>query len=200
MRFYKNEHNTTEIKDSAVCTVDFSREETGQNTALQMLPARDEICVPDGKSSVRQTPGQKHFWIAGGAIAAIIVAHFVLQFSFIQSENVRLTENPVNIEKVEQTESFVKPVTQAASQPQAIGEIEDESETFVETAVKKEDTAKRRQEARKIQVMKRSPTVLPPAQSKPNKTTPTRAVNRKNDEEETRAERLRRVEKALTGV
>lgn len=200
MRFYKNKHETTEIKDSAVCTVDFSHEETGQNSSLQVLPAKDEICVPNSKSSVRQPSGQKHFWIAGGAIAAIIVSHFVFQFLFIQSENVRLTEDLVKTEKVEQTESFVKPVSEAVIQPHATNKIEDEPETVVETAVKTEDAAKKSQETKKAQITKKSPTVLPPAQVKPNKTTPTRVINRKNDESETRAERLRRVEKALTGV
>lgn len=200
MRFYKNEYKAAEIKDSAVCTVDFSPDEVEETTSLLVLPATREKHIANDKLPVSPGSGQKRFWIAGGAILAIIVSHFVFQFSFIQSENVRLAENLVKNEKLEQNKNFVEPIAGGASEPQTERKTVNVTEDASETEIKTEYAAKKTQEAKKVQITKKPQIVSPPAEVKSNRTTPTRVVNRKREESETRAERLRRVEKALTGV
>ena len=106
-----------------------------------------------------------HYTIAGAAILAIIVVHFVLQFTFIQSENFRsaLTSMP----------------------PEPIKEKSVEIKTD--------------HEAGKSDIVTMPKTVAPTAPPQ-RKIVPSQTVVKKKEPRESRAERLRRAEKILTGV
>jgi hypothetical protein len=120
------------------------------------------------------TPAQRHYTRAGAAIFVIIILHFVSQFIFFQSEKVLPeTEEALNRQSVELKPAENKP---EISKP--------------ESAV----TAKK-PEAAAINITDAAPIVQP----QPASATP-RTVIKKKETRESRAERLRRAERLLTGI
>lgn len=109
--------------------------------------------------------------IAGAAILAVIVLHFVSQFVFFQSEKPAF-----------KNEAISQPIAEIKSENDSRIEIETEFEA------KKPDVAE-------VPDAAVSPTVQP----EPGTVAPSRIVKKK-ETRETRAERLRRAEKFLTGI
>ncbi|HSK72855.1 MAG TPA: hypothetical protein VK892_14230 [Pyrinomonadaceae bacterium] len=107
-----------------------------------------------------------HYTIAGAAIFAIIVVHFVLQFTFIQSENFRSALISIPPEPIKEKSVEIKTINEP---------IKLDIVTIPKTA---------------------APTVSPPQR----KILTPQTVVKKKEPRESRAERLRRAEKILTGV
>lgn len=117
-----------------------------------------------------------HYTIAGAAIFAIIVLHFVFQFTFIQSENFRSALISIQPEPIREKSLEIK--------------IE-ENTSKLDKNIKKVDG-----NVSKIETIN-SPKTVAPQQPK---IIPSKTVVEKKEPRETRAERLRRAEKILTGV
>ncbi|MGI8669021.1 MAG: hypothetical protein ACR2J3_04135 [Aridibacter sp.] len=133
---------------------------------------------------------KRNYAIASGAIFAIIVFHFVFQFSFIQSENFRtvkkLTKTVLFDENEQIAENTVVPEINVAEVEKAKEEIN--SETRIEYKIKQPA------------IIQKPQFTPPPVQSR-RKTAPSPIViKRKVPQPETRAEQLRRAEKILTGA
>ncbi|MDQ3800943.1 MAG: hypothetical protein M3384_16090 [Acidobacteriota bacterium] len=116
-------------------------------------------------------PARRHYTRAGAAIFVIIVLHFVSQFIFFQSEKVLPKTEALNRQSVE-----IKP----ENKPEI---------NKPETAV----TAKKPEAAVSI------PTVAPVVQPQPA-SAPSRIMIKKKEPRESKAERLRRAERLLTGI
>lgn len=140
---------------------------------------RNEIRANVGESNIRpQLKGksaQRHYTRAGAAIFAIIILHFVSQFIFFQDEKISPRTEAINHRSVE-----IEPAIQPQSEPIA--------EFKTEPVAKKPLPAK----------MPKA--VAPPVVQPERKPAPSRAIVRKKETRESRAERLRRAEKLLTGV
>lgn len=137
---------------------------------------RNEIRANDGESNIRpQSKGnftQRHYTRAGAAIFAIIILHFVSQFIFFQDEKTSPRTEAINHRSVE-----IEP------------EIEPIAEFQTESVAKKPSPA-----AKMPKVA--APVVQPELKPAPA----ARVVIKKKEPRESRAERLRRAEKLLTGV
>lgn len=134
----------------------------------------------NGKKSLFKKPG-KYYALTGLFILTIAFVHFSMQLSFIQKENLRTIEtaNEIEIKPV----SPVKQVVEIAPEHQVI-EIPPEQI-----------------EVEKVTVIKIPEIVVKPEPRIQKKTAPPVRKTYKNREvPETRAERLRRAERILTGV
>ena len=138
----------------------------------------------DGKSKVRVK--QARYVFAGSAICAIIIFHLVFQFSFIQSENVKMVRELSKNEQPE--EKYTAPIIENNDEP----DINDVKETAAEETETKIDYKK--------PVITAKPKEPAPRVQPPPKPTHSQNVIRKSEPQESRAERLRRAEKILTGV
>ena len=122
---------------------------------------------------------RKHYIVLGAAILVITVTHFVLQLSFIQTKNLQVTED---LQVVETSVENVEPGEQ--------------------TVVNKEQ----RFDAKEYKTKKTKNTFAPKTvkaivQRQPEREPPTpRILPKKRVFGESRAARLRRAEKILTGV
>ena len=157
----------------------------------QNLPKINVGQESDVKFSFLKKAGQKHYWIASGAIVAIMIFHFVFQFSFIQNESFRKMQNLPNIGQLNIPEQVAENIeipemneSEAAEEPEM---EEAKPETEVATKSAKPEIKKPR-------------TVSPPAQNPSKSVRPRKNIKRNVPQPETRAERLRRAEKILTGV
>jgi cytoskeletal protein RodZ len=108
--------------------------------------------------------------IAGAAILAVIVLHFVSQFVFFQGEN-----------PAPKIEAINQPIAEIKSENAPVAEIKTESEA------KKPEIAD-------------APDAIPPIVQPEPKNAPSRVVIKKKESRESRAERLRRAERILTGI
>lgn len=117
-----------------------------------------------------------HYTIAGAAIFAIIVLHFVFQFAFIQRENFRSALISIQPEPLKEKSVEIR--------------IEENS-SKLDVNTNKADENKS-----KIDTISSSETVAP----QQSEIVPSKTVVKKKETRETRAERLRRAEKVLTGV
>jgi type IV secretory pathway VirB10-like protein len=124
----------------------------------------------DTRPSVLSKLTRRNNMIAGAAILAVIVLHFVSQFVFFQGEKLSLE-------------------AEAISQP--IAEIKPENAPDVE--IKTESEAKTPEVAE-------APDATPPGVQPEPKNAPSRVVVRKKESRESRAGRLRRAERILTGI
>lgn len=128
-----------------------------------------------GESNVRPSflskPAQRHYTKAGAAILAVIVLHFVSQFIFFQNEK-------------------LSPEIEALSQQSVEIKAENEPDVEIET-----ESGAKKPEVAEVPDAAVSPTV----QSEPKIIAPSRIVKKK-ETRETKAERLRRAEKFLTGI
>lgn len=159
---------------------------------IQNLPNANDFNESEAKNSFLKKTGQKHYWIASGAIFAIIVFHFVFQFSFIQNEYFKKMQNLSNIEQFNEpeqiAENIVIPETDEKEITEKTGEAKPEQKLVYKT-VKPEITRKPR--VASPPVRKRSKAVI---------ARPRKVLKDNVPQSETRAERLRRAEKILTGV
>lgn len=118
----------------------------------------------------------KYYVLIGLFIMTIAVTHFALQINFIQKEKLETIETAVEVERNIQPEikTLAKPV------------IEIEPEQY---------------EVKKVEVITIPEFVKPaPRRQKEAAPAPVKSVRKKKEIHETRAERLRRAERILTGV
>lgn len=136
-----------------------------------------DIQTHDGESNTRPIQTRKsaqwHYTAAGAAIFVIIILHFVSQFIFFQSEKASQELEAVNHRSVE-----IQP------------EIEQSVRIETEATAQKPEV---------VSIPNDAPVPIVQPQSKP--APPSRAVIKKKEQpRQSRAERLRRAEKILTGV
>lgn len=125
------------------------------------------------KSSFLERISKNPYTIIGAIILAIGISHFVLQVSYIQNENLETIETAAD-----------NPDYQVKPQPPVGQVITIEPEQI---------------DVKKIKIIKIPEIVkLPPR--RPNETVSAGKPVRKKEARETRAERLRRAERILTGV
>ena len=181
---------SVENKTAAVYSVNFAanKKKFTDKVFIKNSPKPKEV----GKSVVRRK--KEHFALAGLAICAIIVFHLAFQFSFIQSENVKIVEELSKNEQPEEAENFSEPIDENVVEPDINDAVEMEAE---QTESEKAET-RIKYETEKPENIVKPKTVSSRVQPRP-KTAP-RSVIKKKDRRETRAERLRRAEKILTGV
>ncbi len=127
------------------------------------------------KKSIFKKSG-KYYVIIGLFIMTIAVTHFALQMNFIQKENLQSVETAVGIEKNFETE------VEKNSPAKQIIEI-----------------APEQVEVKKVEVIT-LPEYVKPAPRQRKETVPAPKPVKKKEVRETRAERLRRAERILTGV
>lgn len=133
-----------------------------------------------GKSSVFKKISKKHYTTTGGIILAIGIMHFVLQISFIQNKNLQSVESAVE-NKVE----IVPPAEQIITiEPEQV-EVKKIKIITIPEVVKSE--------AVKPEIVKTAP-------RRQKEAAPVPKAVKKKEVRETRAERLRRAERILTGV
>lgn len=138
----------------------------------------DELRASGGESNIRPSstgkPAQRHYKTAVAAIFAVIVLHFVSQFIFFQDEKISLKTDSVSHRSVEI--EFANELPSAEIKP--------------ETAAAKKPEAAPAPEI-----------VLPVAQpEQPKPAAVSRVVIKKKETRESKAERLRRAERILTGI
>lgn len=121
---------------------------------------------------------RKHYIIVGAAILVITVTHFVLQLSFIQTKNLQVTEDLQVIET---------PIENVKLDKQTVDNKEEE---FVAKEYK----------VKKTKEITAPKTVKPIVRRQPETAPPLRILSGKKVNRESRAARLRRAEKILTGV
>lgn len=130
----------------------------------------NKVGEPNIQPPFLSKPKRKLYIKAGAAIVAIIILHFVSQFIFIQNE---------------------KPVSEVSS---AAAKNEQSVESIESIEIKTED------ESKTSEIVK-APIPVPPAAVQPEiKIAPSQMVIKKKEPRESRAERLRRAERLLTGV
>ena len=121
---------------------------------------------------------RKYYALIGLFILTIAVVHFAMQLTFIQKENLRSVETAVETTQEVDTAPPVKQYIEIEPEQYEVKKIE------IITIPEKVKPAPR--------VQKESAAPAAPA--------PVRKIARKKDSGETRAERLRRAERLLTGV
>ena len=130
-----------------------------------------------GESNIRllflRKPARKHYSKAGAAILAIIILHFVSQFIFLQNENY----------ESERVSAKTKDTRNNKQNSEQNVEIKTEYET---------------RDSGIIQTP--APAAVPPTFRRKTETAPSQTVIKKKEPRESRAERLRRAERILTGV
>ncbi len=139
------------------------------------------------KSLSLKKGGRKNYAILSRTILAIVVLHFAFQFSFIQSENFRLLQNLTKNWQFGQTENIAENTS--------VPEI---TKAYEEEKVKAEPVEKEVKKAKPITVKKRQTSTAVRKRTRPEPTQ--NVIKRKAPQPETRAERLRRAEKILTGA
>jgi outer membrane biosynthesis protein TonB len=128
-----------------------------------------------GKKSLFKKSG-KYYVMIGLFIMTIAVAHFALQMIFIQKENLQAVETAVEVEK------NIEPNIEKNSPVKQVVEIEPEQV-----------------EVKKVEVIT-IPEYVKPAPRQQKEAVHAPKPVRKKEVRETRAERLRRAERILTGV
>ena len=157
------------------------------------------------KDSFLKKKGQKHYWIASGAILAIIVFHFVFQFSFIQNENFQAARNLLEVNLIEKKGQRIEKTADNIIVPEIFETDFEEITSENETMPEENETlpeAKNVTKKRKSEVKRKARTVSPPIQNRQKNaiSRPRKVIKKNLPQPETRAERLRRAEKILTGV
>lgn len=129
------------------------------------------------QNSILKKIARKHYIIVGAAILVITVTHFVLQLSFIQTKNLQITEDLQVVET---------PVENVKLDKQPVGnKVEEFVAKEYKTTKIKDITA---------------PKIVKPAARRQPEIAPPRILSKKKVNRESRAARLRRAEKILTGV
>lgn len=142
----------------------------------------------DVKTSSLKKAGKINYIAVSGAILAVIVLHFAFQFSFIQSENFRMLQNLVKTGQFESTEQ----IAENTDVPEII-ESDDLDNNEAERPV-----TRKVPRIKKPEVVKRRTPLPVQKHSRPAPKRP--VIKRDVPQPETRAERLRKAEKILTGA
>lgn len=207
LSFDLDDNLTKDSPASPVYSLDFSRDEnkTFKNAfRRRRLKARGES-KSDTDTQLNWKLAQKNFWVAGAGVLAIVVLHFFFQVSSIQTEVAQvekgLTENKqaVSAKPLSETERITEPDSSAKTDPFVKQFDENSVENSVDAPEVKyenriESKAKKSVSARNAEV------ISPPVQSRPKFASPRIIIRKKEPQQQTRAERLRRAEKILTGA
>ena len=187
-------------ENELVFSIDFSKsEKTFSKTALKRnwSKKRGEVQeITDAPFNWKLA--QKNVLVGGAGIFGIVVLHFFFQFFFFQEaafeKDLTRTEQIVEVkpysdQSAEETaEPFVENTVEDISEPERAYKNIVEAETDVSEIKSKKNPSAVKEK-----------TIAPSVQVK-QKVTPPRNVTRKKGSQETRAERLKRAEKLLTGV
>ena len=152
---------------------------TSQNNVKPMKKYNQNTKQPNkiGKSNTQSpflSKSKRRLYIkAGAAIFAIVILHFVSQFIFIQNEKLEIEVTSAATENEQSVES-IENIKSIEIKP-----LEDEAKTS--------------------EIVK-APVPVPPIVQPETKIAPSRMIIKKKEPRESRAERLRRAEKILTGV
>lgn len=120
-------------------------------------------------------PKQRYYIKVGAAIFVVIVLHFVSQFTFLRNENIQIEETSAKIENKQENKQTVENKPEVEVKPDY--------------------------EAKNLNIPTTPVSVAVPKISEDEpKDAPSRAMPKKKELRESKAERLRRAEKILTGV
>ena len=116
---------------------------------------------------------RKHYSKAGAAILAIIILHFVSQFTFLQNENFESERVSAKVEDLRNNKQ------------------DNEQNVEIETQYEVKDSG-----------VMQTPVLndVPPTARHKSEIAPSRTVIKKKEPRESRTERLRRAERILTGI
>lgn len=208
--------NILEKSQAAVYSVDFSRNEhkfakrkIRRNWSKRRSASKIADDVP-----INWTLAQKNLWVGGTGILAIIFLHFFFQFSFVKNDAARTEKELTAAEQISEVKPPVEVEQTAEAKPEQTAEvalpaetkqaaaadpfIEKNAEQIAEVPTKYAEKAATKTEKREVS---RKPSISsPPVQTRIKSAPPRPAVDRKEPAPETRAERLRRAEKILTGA
>ncbi len=143
---------------------------------------------------------KKSYRIAASAIFVIIISHFLFQFFYIQSENIKGVEELVRTEQFEQIKTtFAQenlPNLNEQQMENTATEMVDSSNNETLPEVKFQSEVKKN-----TKVAEKPRTKTSTVKTKKTKNTKSpKNITKNVPQSETRAERLRRAEKLLTGV
>ncbi len=175
--------------------MDFSKKETKffKNAFKRNTSEPHEISKNTPDVPVNWKLAKKNVWVGGTGILAIVALHFFFQFSFINNDAVQVVKELTATVQVEEVEQVKKVETFPDVDPffnqvdEKNGEAPNNDTTNAEKITKKYEAARKPQNT--------SPSVQPRRQ-----VAPPRNIIRKKESQETRADRLRRAEKILTGA
>ena len=197
----------SDINNAAVYSVDFSR---GENISVKNAfrqsrsKARGESKSADN-ALVNWKLAQKNLLVAGAGVLTIVVLHFFFQISFLQSDVAQIEKGLIEngpsaaVEQSAETEQITEPDLLAETDPFAKQIDEKSAETSPdESEAKFENGAEIKR--KKSEVVRKPAIVSPPVQFKSKAAPPRSSTRKKEPQQQTRAERLRRAEKILTGA
>ncbi len=168
---------SSDEKAFAVCAIDFSEDENKFAEKDFNLDSAQPNESENSSAKSRQT----RYKIAGAAICAVIVLHFVWQFSFIQSEKLRAAQNSVIAVTPDKTLNKIQ-----QNQPPLDLKNDESSQSAPVYDAKNSDLIN-------------SEKVIEPAAKRQTETKSAPLVPAKKAVPESKNERLRRAEKLLTG-
>ena len=188
---------------AAVFSIDFSPNESKfKKSAFRRnwRKGRNEN-EPAADAPINWKLAQKNLWVGGAGILAIFVLHFFFQVSFIKNDLAQMEKQLTEIDPINEVKPFTKTEPFVEDEPFAetdpfVKQIDDDDETS-EPAAKTETAAEIKTKKREVS---RKPEVASPPVQPRTRTAPTRTVIKRKEPLETRAERLRRAEKILTGA
>lgn len=167
-------------KTSAVVYLDFSsNDKKSRKNAFRRKWMKKSAERKTADTSIGWDLARKNYWVAGAGILAILVLHLFFQISFVQNQAVQ------TVDKLPIINSQIEELTETLPMP----ETDYESKIEAKYKLPNADTEIKSKSAAPILKLKTAPTAIP-LKRKDSPTAP----------RETRAERLRRVEKMLTGV
>ncbi len=160
----------------------------------------NEFIKPNETNPKLQKSAKGRYAIVVTGIFAIVVSHFLFQFFIIQNEDVRISEELVKSEKFDENKqlSELPKLNEATAKEDLSQTVEEVVEDETEPENSQIAVTKTKYKAKR-EVERKSRTISPPIQSRP-KTSSLPKVTKKKMPQETRAERLRRAEKILTGA
>lgn len=160
----------------------------------------NKIIKPSISAPKLRKSGKTRYAVAATGIFAILVSHFLFQFFYIQNENIRAPEELVKTEKFEANDQMAempaKPDVPKIVEAKDIVEEEELDQAEDPSATETESKTNNKQHK---EIKRKSRNVSTPIRSRSN-STPIQRVIKKKVPQETRAERLRRAEKILTGA
>ena len=140
---------------------------------------------------------RKNYAVITGMIAMVIVGHFIFQYFFIQSENTQMLRDLTKAEEVRKKDTFDKNISEIIEIP--VTEYVEEIKPDFTNRAEEEKETERKVTSRKIEPKSRR--FFDNAEiRKRTRENSAKTSKKKEVPKETRAERLRRVEKILTGV
>ncbi|MEO8074566.1 MAG: protein kinase [Acidobacteriota bacterium] len=187
---------------AAVFSIDFSQNENKFKKGVfrRNWRKRRNETKATADAPINWKLAQKNLWVGGAGILAIVVLHFFFQVSFIKNDLAQMEKQLPEIEPINEVKPFAKTEPFVEVEPFAetdpfVKQIDDDETD--EPATKTETAAEMK--TKKREVLRKPEIVSPPVQPR-TRTAPTRTVIKRKEPLETRAERLRRAEKILTGA